>query len=65
MVQILGGQLIFNHVVQKQILQSGINWRGSICKTRCGQIQTMQQKARPSFHLEIEIEKSSKAANIP
>lgn len=36
MVQILGGQLIFNHVIHKQILHPGVNVRGSICKRRAG-----------------------------
>lgn len=73
-VQILGGQLIFNHVVQKQILCPGINRRGSICKRRRGQVQklTLEMK-RIRDHaaesliplLEVETEKSGKAANIP
>lgn len=72
MVQILGGQLIFNHVVTKQALHSGINTGASICKRRHGQGQGQAQKGRAerqmwrrawlSLTLEMEIEKSSEAA---
>lgn len=34
MVQILGSQLFFDHVVQKQSLHLGIDVRGTICKQR-------------------------------
>lgn len=34
MVQILGGQLFFDHVVQKQSLHLGIDVRSTICKRR-------------------------------
>lgn len=44
MVQILGGQLVFNDVVQKQILHLGINSGGSICKRRCSEVRGMLQK---------------------
>ena len=71
MVQVLGGQLAFNHVVQKQVLHAGIDVRGSICKRRCGQVQARAPKGRAEIDaakspalltLETEIERSNEAA---
>lgn len=42
MVQILGSQLLFDHMIQKQSLHLGINVRGTICKQRGGQIQRVR-----------------------
>lgn len=70
MVQVLGGQLIFNHVVQKQILRPGVNPRGSVCKRRRawsgpGTKRRLSGKPCPALRLEREMEKSSEAASIP
>lgn len=70
MVQILGGQLVFDHVVPKQILHPGIDARASICRRRHGQGQGQKGRAERRMWwrawlpltLGMEVEKSREAA---
>lgn len=69
MVQILGSQLFFDHVVQKQSLHLGINVRSTICKRRAHRDEVdeeahiVESPFSPPLDLEMETENKGGCPN--
>lgn len=62
MVQILGSQLFFDHVVQKQSLHLSIDVRGAICKRRVrrDEVEDEAHKVESPSPLGLEMETENK-----